>query len=63
MLRNPDGIYREQLGNYQYVKSQKVAAGYITYLPEEIAALVGGPGIGVGSSTMRVESWLGGAVW
>jgi len=64
VLRNPEGIYDETLGNYQYKTSQKVATGYITYLPEEVAALTGaGEGLAVGTVDVPVAPLGGGTVW
>jgi len=62
VLRNPDGIYREQLGTYQYQMSQKVASGYVAFLPEEIEALVGGRGVTFGTVDMQVVNMTGRAV-
>lgn len=63
VLRNPDGIYRESLGNYEYQMSQKVAAGYVTYLQEEIDTLIGVTPSPFGSSNMNVTSAFGGRMW
>lgn len=63
VLRNPDGIYREQLGTYMYQMSQKVASGYVLFMPEEVAALVGGSVLPFGTVDMPVSPLGGGTVW
>lgn len=63
ILRNPDGIYRESLGNYEYQMSQKVASGYLMYLPEEIETLVGAPTFPYGTVDMGVTNMGGKRVW
>lgn len=64
VLRNPDGVYREQLGTYNYQMSQKVASGYVMYLPEEIAALTGAGVVdSFGTVDMPVVNMIGRVVW
>lgn len=63
VLRNPDGIYRESLGNYEYTMSQKVASGYVLYLPEEIAALTGAGTLRFGTVNMAPTNMFGQGVW
>lgn len=63
VVRNPDGIYREQLGTYMYQMSQKVASGYVLLMPEEIQALIGGAAVPFGTVDMPVSPLGGGTVW
>ena len=64
VLRNPDGIYDETLGNYQYKMSRAVATGFITYLPEEIELLTGiGDNLNIGTINAPVAPLGGGTTW
>lgn len=39
VVRNPDGVYREQEGEYGYSRSVDVASGRLEFLPSELALL------------------------
>lgn len=41
VLRNPEGLYREEEGNYSYARTHKVASGLLHFTDENLMDLLG----------------------
>lgn len=61
ILRNPEGIYQENEGNYGYRTSQRVASGYLGFSEQDVATLTGQGVAGIGVSTMPLHQTGGGS--